>query len=260
MAKRHNAVILSMLLLAAVSSTAKERYEFQIGFNDKNVESNDEPKENGEEWRNFFLSAKTTFKDRLKPYGIITVSGIDTQQKWSLGGVNWYVAIYNINLLDSEIPKGTFGLNTIGFLGLTGNKLTNVDFLAGVVDSTQSLELDRNNLTNLNGLSSLKIQRDYFKLQKNSFTSLNGLQNLAQIRSLHIYDNPQLIDISAISNLGSYGTVYMDNPIQYKSKPKIGSVFCNSIRDKKIRARVTTVKGTTTTNGPELTVNDVCSL
>lgn len=259
MAGLKNKIIFSLLFMTALSSVAGERYRFQTELYPKKTETPDEPKENGEEWRNFFLAANVTFKDRIKFSSSVTARGIDTPQKWNQGGVSWYITMYNIGLLDSEIPKGTFGLNSIGFLGLSGNKLTNVDFLAGISESTQSLELERNGLVNLKGLSNLKVQKDYFKLQKNSFTSLNGLQNLTQIRSLHIYDNPQLTDISAISNLASYGTVYMDDPSQYKSKPKIGSVFCNSIRDKKIRARVTVSKGTTTTNGPELTVNQVCS-
>lgn len=259
MASFKNKIIFSLLFMTALSSVAGERYRFQTELYAKKTEVPDEPKENGEEWRNFFLTANVTFKDRIKFSGSITARGIDTSEKWNQSGVYWYVTMYKLGLLDSELPKGNFGLNGIGFLGLSGNNLTNVDFLNGIVESTQSLELDDNKISNLKGLSSLQIQRDYFKLQKNSFTSLNGLQNLKQIRSLHIYDNPQLTDISAISNLEKSGTVYIDDPSQYKNKPKIGSVFCNSIRDKKIRARVTTKKGTTTTNGPELTVNEVCS-
>lgn len=228
-----------------------DKYEFKIPVE---MSASEKPKENGEEWRQFFLSASKKFKHRQpRPSGEIGAIGMGSEQLWMSG--NWSASIPSVGLMDSELPIGTLGLSTIGNIELPNNKLTNVDFMAGVTVSTRNIELQDNMLTNLKGLSSLKIQRDYFHIDGNMLTSLNGLENLEQIRTLHFYNNPSLIDISAISNIQRPGgVVYMDNPKQYKKKPKLGSPFCNGIRDKKLWAHA----GTIFNKGPELKAGDVC--
>lgn len=249
--KKHIAAFIPIIMLFISSKAySADKYEFKIPVE---MFASEKPKENGEEWRRFFLSAKKNFKHRQpRPSGEIGAIGMDSEQLWRSG--NWSAFIPSVGLMDSELPRGTLGLNTIGGIELPYNKLTNVDFMAGVVVSRGNIELQNNMLTNLKGLSSLKIQRDYFHIDSNMLTSLNGLESLEQIRTLHFFNNPSLTDISAISNIKMPGSVYMDNPKQYKKKPKLGSPFCDGIRDKKIWVYA----GTIFNKGPALKVGDVC--
>lgn len=239
-----------LIVLVSGKVYSSEKYEFKIPVE---MNASEKPKENGEEWRQFFLSANKNFKHRQPSLiGQITAYGVESEKLWMAG--SWTANIPSVGLMDSELPRGTLGLNTIGGIQLPYNKLTNVDFMAGVVISRRNIELQNNMLENLKGLSNLKIQYDYFHIDSNMLTSLNGLENLEQIRTLHFFNNPRLTDISAISNIKMPGSVYMDNPKQYKKKPRLGSPFCDGIRDKKIWAYA----GTIFNKGPALKVGDVC--
>jgi hypothetical protein len=231
-----------------------EKYEFKIPVE---MAQSGEPKADSEAWRQFFLSSKKYHRGLLYTY--VSFYGIETKALWEAERPMWSVSVFNTSLPDSEFPQSTIGLSKVGDFGLSGNELTNVNFMKGVKEATRNLYFNNNKISSLKGFSDLVKQADMFDLKGNKFTSLDGLQNLRSIRTLAIYNNPQLVDLSAIENLGGYGLVALDELSQYKIKPRKGSVFCNSIRDKKIYAKVRkdSPKGNYI-DSPFLTVDQVC--
>lgn len=233
-----------------------EKYEFKIPIEMTTTEP--AQTQDDDAWRLFFISSIDKFKERKSSRSRLEVANLGDKDKWAQG--RWWVFASNLGLLNSEFPSSTIGVKKIGNLYLYGNLIDNLDFLGGVEEMTNEVAFENNKITSIKGLSSLKKIKEKLYLNNNKITSLYGLQNLKTIRSLYIHNNPLLVDISAISNLEDYGTIYMDDPIRYRLKPKKGSVFCNSIAQKKIRAKVRVESGSTYKDGPDLSVYDVCSM
>jgi len=69
------------------------------------------------------------------------------------------------------------------------------------------LQIDNLAILNLNGLSQLTSVNNIL-IQSTSLQNLNGLQNIIEVNEeLNIFDNNSLIDISALSNLNTAGTI-----------------------------------------------------
>lgn len=229
------------------------RYEFNIPVSMEKTAD-----ETGREWREFIISANSTFKDRIK-YESVSYSGIDDDETWKTG--IWRLSFpVGVKLTSSELPKASMGTKVIGDIILASQELTNVDFLIGVEEARYNLDLDGNKINNVKGMKDLKkVYYDGLMLRNNNLSSLDGLQNLRQIRQFTLHGNPSLYDISALKNLESHGTLYFDKIEQYKIKPLKGSSFCNSIKNKKIFARERTKnqKGSYV-DGPYLTEDQIC--
>lgn len=242
-----------LIIIISNEAYSEDKYEFKIPVE---MAQSEGPKADSEAWRQFFLSAKKYKKDI---YDYIDFYGIETKTLWEAERPMWSVSVFNTSIPDSEFPQSTIGLSKVGDFGLSGNELTNVNFMKGVKEATRNLYFNNNKISSLKGFSDLVKQANMFSLQDNKFTSLDGLQNLRSIRTLALYNNPQLVDLSAIENLGEYGLVALDDLSQYRVKPRKGSVFCNSIRDKKIYAKVRkdSPKGGYI-DSPFLTVDQVC--
>lgn len=242
------------LPMKAISETESNgRYEFNIP-----VAMEKTADESGKAWREFIVSANSTFKDRIK-YGSVDYSGVNDDEIWKTG--IWRFSFPGgVKLTSDELPKTSIGTKIVGDIILAYQELTNVDFLIGVEEARYNLDLEGNKINNVRGMRNLKkAYYDALILRNNNLSSLDGLQNLRQIRRFALHGNPSLYDISALKNLESHGTVYFDKIGQYKIKPPKGSSFCNSIKNKKIYARETTKdqKGKYV-DGPYLTEDQIC--
>lgn len=238
---------------SAMSATEENaRYEFKIPVAmEKTVD------ESGREWMDFILSSRSKFKDRTR-YVFIQYSGIN-DEKWKTG--LWSVNFSEgLKISNSDLPQSLMGTKIIGDLILSYQELTNVDFLIGVEEARYNLYLDGNKINNLKGMRNLKkVHYDGLMLRDNNLTTLDGLQSLRDIRQITLHGNPSLYDISALKNIESHGMVYFDKIDQYKIKPRKGSPFCNSIKNKKVYAkeRIVGKKGKYV-DGPFLTEDQIC--
>ncbi|PTH80026.1 leucine-rich repeat domain-containing protein [Aeromonas veronii] len=247
-------VLIICLPTSAMLATEKnERYEFNIPIAMEKTAD-----ESGREWKEFIISANSIFKDRIK-YGSVSYSGINDEEKWKTG--MWRLSFPGgVKLKNSELPKSLMGTKIIGDLILSNQELADVDFLSGVEEARYNLYIDGNKINNLKGMRNLKkVHYDALMLRNNNLTTLDGLQSLRDIRQITLHGNPSLYDISALKNIESYGTVYFDKIDQYKIKPRKGSPFCNSIKNKKVYAkeRVVDKKGNYV-DGPFLTEDQIC--
>lgn len=237
---------------SAISATGGgARYEFKIPVSMEKTAD-----ESGREWRDFFLSAKSKFKDRTQ-YSFFQYSDV-SDEEWKRGA--WSVSFAGGLISNSDLPKSSLGTKTLGSFSMSHQRFTNVDFLSGVEELRRDLYLDGNQIENLKGMRNIK--KAYYHnlvLRKNKLKSLDGLENLRQIRRLDVHGNPELVDISAIKNIESHGVVYVDDIRQYKIKPPKGSPFCNSIKNRKVFAREQLLnKKGEYVDGQELTESQIC--
>ena len=136
------------------------------------------------------------------------------------------------SLTDASLPNALWNVNSIYDVNLKSNSLTDIDFLAGVSSIRESLDVSLNGLRNLNGLFSVTIAKDLF-FNGNDLTDISGLINLTELTGfLYLTGNPNLTNISFLETLqrnNSLYPIYLDDPIQYTTKPVIGSNFCQAL-------------------------------
>ena len=135
-------------------------------------------------------------------------------------------------LTDAQLPNAAWNVMSIYDVNLKSNNLTDIDFLGGIEDVRESLDVSLNNLNNLNGLFSITIAKDLF-FNGNNLTDISGLINLAELTGfLYLTGNPNLTNISFLEELQRNNPlfpVYLDDPSQYTIKPAIGSNFCQAL-------------------------------
>lgn len=115
------------------------------------------------------------------------------------------VNLSNKSLYDNDIPSTPLGITRTNGIKLTGNNLTHVDFMQGVISVANNFYLNRNPITNFSGLSELSAVRGILNISDIPVTSLEGLNNLQSAGGLYLSSNPNLNDISALSKLSSIG-------------------------------------------------------
>ena len=161
----------------------------------------------------------------------------------------------NRNYTNSSIPSALLGVNSIYKMDFKNNQLTQINFLAGVSEVRDSLDLSLNSLTNLNGLFSLTVANNIF-LNGNNLTDISGLVNLQELTGyLYLNSNPNLTNISYLENLQVNNPnypIYLDDPSQYTKKVDGSSMFCIALQNDSL----TVVNANT---GLELTKEDLCS-
>ena len=164
------------------------------------------------------------------------------------------IDLSNKNYTNSNIPTTLFGVNSIYKVDFKNNQLSNINFLAGVSEIRDSLDLSLNSLTNVNGLFSLTIANDLF-LNGNNLTDISGLVNLQELTGyLYLNSNPNLTNISYLENIqinNSAYPIYLDDPSQYTTKIEGNSSFCTSLSNNNL----TVINAS---NGETLTSNDLC--
>ena len=164
------------------------------------------------------------------------------------------IDLSNKNYTNSEVPTALLGVNSIYKVDFKNNQLSNINFLAGVGEIRDSLDLSLNNLTNVNGLFSLTVANDLF-LNGNSLTDISGLVNLQELTGyLYLNSNPNLTNISYLENIqvnNSSYPIYLDDPSQYTTKIEGNSSFCTSLSNNNL----TVINAS---NGETLTSNDLC--
>lgn len=135
-------------------------------------------------------------------------------------------------LTDNNIPSVLWNVSSIYSVNLKSNTLTDIDFLAGVNNVRDSLDVSLNSLRNLNGLFSLTTANNLF-FNGNDLTDISGLINLNQLTGfLYLTGNPSLTNISALETLqvnDPLYPIYLDDPMQYTVKPLIGTNFCQAL-------------------------------
>ena len=127
----------------------------------------------------------------------------------------------NITSIDRDIYVG-------------GNDLRNVNGLSGLTSVGNNLNLAGNsNLNDISGLSNITSIGGNFLLSSMALTDLDSLLNLTSIGGyLYLFSNNQLTDISGLKNIASIGDkVAIDNPVNYTTKPPLGSPFCNAVSE-----------------------------
>jgi internalin A len=155
---------------------------------------------------------------------LLSYSNLD---EWEL--MDSGVSLSNHSLNDANLPQETFGISSIYSLNIGHNNFTHIDFLQGITESRSDIIANSNDLTNVNGLSSLISVKTLY-LYDNDLKDVNGLRLLTSVDNILMFDNPNLTDITALSNISTVtGFIALDNPTQYTNKPLESSVFCQGI-------------------------------
>ena len=137
------------------------------------------------------------------------------------------------NAIDNSlIPTSNWNVLSIYNVNLKNNNLSHINFLGGVSEIRDRLDVSLNNLNNINGLFSLTTAGDIF-LNGNNLVDISGLINLSELKGyLYLTSNPNLTDITYLENLQVNNPsfpVYLDDPSQYTRKPAVGSNFCQAV-------------------------------
>ena len=105
-------------------------------------------------------------------------------------------------MTDEDLAKFTI-LNEIqGSFSINDNNLTNLDGLSNLSSIGGYFYLYNNKITDTSGLSSLSSVGGVFNISYNTIFNLDGLTSLNSVAGLvKIYHNPQLDDISGLTNL-----------------------------------------------------------
>ena len=226
-------------------------YEFNIPLEMSSSIENTEGKEKEKiAWRDFFVSTSEKFNAAINngtlsyQDGVYAEAiGMSTKEEWESG--NWYVMATKVGITDSSRPQEKIGLKYINSFSMADNKMTNVDFLEGLVSTGRSLDIRENQISSLAGLSSLESVGDSLILSGNKLSSLNHLQKLKKAQTIKIDENPYLTDLSGIENVDGVGLLVIDNPSRYRIRPKYGAKLCDRI----VARRTTVMEHQKTSNG-----------
>lgn len=160
----------------------------------------------------------------LQSYG--NLGGASSLDDW---GTSW-VEINDGGLTNAQMPVGSFGVTSIGDLGImSAPGLTNVDFLRGVT-TAGGVYFSNTGVASTLGFYEMTYLNDLF-LFNTQVTNLDGLVNLTSVGGRIILSQTfTLTDISGLRNLGSSGVaLQMNDPSQYTVKAPLGSAFCNGL-------------------------------
>ena len=106
--------------------------------------------------------------------------------------------------------NGLSGLNTVtSYLSFSNNSLTDITGLSNVT-TLPNLFLANNNLTNLNGLENIS-SMSYLQVTGNDITDISALSGMTSIDTLLIYDNPNLEDLTPLTNVQIPNVIKIDN-------------------------------------------------
>jgi len=241
MIKKMIKLILLLLIPLSINATS---YIIKIPSNSdvvvqKNIDSNYNNIEKSDNWIRFFESK-----------GITNINDFIQNWRWGINGTN----IILDNIEESEFPNENLGVKQIGYFKVTNSNITNVDFLKGVESADAFLFYD-NNLNNVDGAINI-LEINVMYLHNNNLVSIEGLKNIIKAQNgLFIFGNPNLKDLSPLSNLAIMESkdypVRIDSPSQYTKKPKLNSPFCNGVSNNSI---IVYIAQTT----QKVTVNDIC--
>lgn len=123
-----------------------------------------------------------------------------------------FIQIGNTSL---EAFSGFNSLETVSnMIVITYN--SNFTTLSGFQSLTTAydLNLSHNNLQSITGLGSLTTVSSDLNLSYNDLQDISGLSSLASVGGdLRLFDNPNLVDLSAIQNISSAGMIMIDDDI-----------------------------------------------
>lgn len=164
----------------------------------------------------------------------------ETNGYFSLGS-NYMKNLNNLNNL--EIANGNLILSFNNFknvdqlinlkkvydtFSLAHNNLENIKGLNNLVYVGNDLSFSSNNLIDLNGLENLKYIGGYLFINGNNLIHLNNLKNLKTVvKSIHMNDNKNLIDIQGICNIDTKEIIVSEN-MKIEKKCFIASKACGS--------------------------------
>lgn len=142
-------------------------------------------------------------------------------------------------LSDSTIPKGRFGVSSIGTMTINGKPLTHINFMVGVKRADIINILNNRDMSNIDGMRDLEFVNT-LNMYNNNIKNLDSLLNLKFARIITLYGNPQLNDITGLRNLYiQKNSEYPPHPtaiiifdtenLRHKNKPSAGSDFCKSV-------------------------------
>jgi hypothetical protein len=142
-------------------------------------------------------------------------------------------------LSDSTIPKGRFGVSSIGKMTINGTPLTHINFMKGVKSADIINVFYNKNMSNIDGIKDLEFV-NILSLYNNNIKNLDSLLSLKFARSIELSGNPQLNDITGLRNLYiQKNSDYPPHPtaiiifdkesLRHKNKPSAGSNFCKSV-------------------------------
>lgn len=142
-------------------------------------------------------------------------------------------------LSDSTIPKGRFGVSSIGTMTINGTPLTHINFMVGVKRADIINIFNNRDMSSIDGMRDLEFVNT-LHIYNNNIKNLDSLLNLKFARIITLSGNPQLNDITGLRNLyvqknSDYpphptATIQFDDQnLRHKNKPNAGSSFCNSV-------------------------------
>ncbi len=144
-------------------------------------------------------------------------------------------------LSDSTIPKGRFGVSSIGTMKIYGTPLTHVNFMAGVKRADSINLFNNTGMSNIDGMRDLEFVKNLY-IYNSNIKNLDSLLNLKFAMIIKLNGNPQLNDITGLRNLyveknpdpeyrfQPTATIEFDDEnLRQKNKPNAGSSFCNSV-------------------------------
>tara|TARA_Y100001960_G_scaffold318116_1_gene387413 strand:- start:2797 stop:15378 length:12582 start_codon:yes stop_codon:yes gene_type:complete len=155
---------------------------------------------------------------------------------------------------NEDLPVGALNIGSLLNFEIANNQLTTIRFLIGLQDVNGNLNFSNNQLGDIEGLNDVIDIDGSLLINDNQLVNLNELSNLTRVGAdLDISSNANLIDISKIENINTVlGTVYVDEPIQYKTKPDVSSDFCTAVANDSIYIQVKTTSRV-------IDVNEICS-
>jgi hypothetical protein len=129
-----------------------------------------------------------------------------------------------------DYPYGSIGVENYNTIGMSSNQLVDLNLFAGIKTVSNNISFSSNpNLSDISGLSSLTSIGGGLHLQSNlNLTNVDGLSSLTSVGgTLNLYENPSLNDISGLSSLTSVGShlgLYTTDIMDYSALSNLGSV------------------------------------
>lgn len=166
----------------------------------------------GDEWLDFLYLANNNYKQ------------YDTIESVTTSAITYYgLYLSNKNLTDDKVPNYGIPFEKINSIDISGNTLTNLDFLNGLkelsypTNSTKAIIATNNNISDISGLSTLT--RATMKFNGNPLTDLTGLENLVEG---YVYITDKTID----------------QMVQYTNKFSASSPICQNIEGTSLPVKI----------------------
>ena len=155
---------------------------------------------------------------------------------------------------NADLPLGALNIGALLNFEIANNQLTTIKFLIGLQDVNGNLNFSNNQLSDIEGLNDVVDIDGSLLINDNQLVNLNELSNLTRVGAdLDISGNANLTDISQLENIATVsGIVYIDEPVQYITKPDVSSAFCNAVAADAIYIQVKLTSRV-------VDVNEICS-